>query len=136
MSIIAQIRNSKQCLRVVVLLALALINGLYSQSYSAIPVKSNTQLAMSANHSQHIESADHVMSSEHNTHQVAQYADCTSDAVCKSQCAWHCLLTQVVQPVAFSIDASAVLVTIVPSYQSKITATAVVETKIRPPITV
>ncbi len=136
MSIIAQIRNSKQCIRVVVLLALALINGLYSQSYSAIPVNSNIRLEMSANHSQHIENADHVMSSEQSTHQVAQYADCTSDAVCKSQCAWHCLLTQVVQPVAFSIDASAVLVTIVPSYQSKITATAVVETKIRPPISV
>ena len=134
MSIIAQIRNSKQCIRVVVLLALALINGLYSQSYSAIPISSNIQLEISANHSQHSESAGQVMGSEHSMHQVAQYADCTTDAVCKSQCAWHCLLTQVVHPVALSIDASAVFVTIVPSYQSKITAAAVFETKLRPPI--
>jgi hypothetical protein len=136
MSIIAQMRNSKQCLRVVVLLALALIYGLYSQSYSAIPVNSNAQLEMSASHSQHSESPDLAMSSEHSAHQVAQYGDCTSDAVCKSQCAWHCLLTQVVHPVAWSIHASAVLVAIVPSYQSKFAATAVFESKLRPPIAI
>lgn len=136
MSIISQIRNSKQCLLVVVLLALALINGLYSQSYIAIPVNSSPQPEMSANHSQHSESSDHVMNSEHSAHQLAQFSNCTSDAVCKSQCAWHCLLTQVVQPVALTIDASTVLVSIVPSYQSKITATAVVETKLRPPIAI
>jgi hypothetical protein len=134
MSIFKQIRNSKRCFNIVFLLALALLNGMYSQSYYAMPIVSEKAQLTLFDHSSHQEN---TMASMHAAHDLMQQNDCMdSDGACKSQCAWHCLLTQAVQPIPLYIDASTVIVAVVPNYQSKYAASAVFETKFRPPISV
>lgn len=129
MSIIQRIQQSKHSLYTVLLLALSLLNGLYSQTYSAIPMASNNTHTTIVSYVQHPESSEHAM------HETVKHGECLgSDAICKTQCAWHCQLSQALQPLPTRLNVPEQIASQLPTYQASIALTTSPELGLRPPI--
>ncbi len=129
MAIIQRIRQSKQCFYTVLLLALSMLNGLYSQSYSAIVTSTQDTHVANTSHVQH-----DVTLSEDFEHQTAQNGDCGLDASCKIKCAWHCQLMQTMQPLHTSLSYSYHLSNPLPAYPLNFAYSARSDQGLRPPI--
>ena len=125
---IQQIRASKRSFHVALLVMLSLFNGLYIQSITVMPSAPSHQHAENASHS------DHSGNSEHAMHGVAKLADCGSDAVCKTQCAWHCQLSQAMQPLLGIQSSREQIANQLPTYYSAIQVSPWSDSRLRPPI--
>jgi hypothetical protein len=128
MALIQQIRASRRSFHTALLVAFSLLNGLYIQSVTVMPLAPNHPHAEMSSHTGHSENAAHAM------HEAAKPADCGSDAVCKTQCAWHCQLSQAMQPLSGVAIAHAQIIHQSPSYYSAIQPKSWLDLKLRPPI--
>ncbi len=131
MAIIQRIQKSKWCFYTVLLLALCMLNGLYSQSYNAIAAP--PQDAHASNVSQQHQ---HLANAEHAMHETAQHSDCGSDAACKIKCAWHCQLSQAMQPLPSMLSIRVEIANQLLTYLPNSIASAMPELGLRPPISV
>ncbi len=131
MAIIQRIQQSKHCFYTVLLLALSLLNGLYSQTYSAMPMASSNTHTTNVSYMQHPESSEHAM------HETVKHGDCLgSDAVCKTQCAWHCQLSQAIQPLPSMLSIRLEIANQLLTYSPSSIASAKPELSLRPPISI
>lgn len=128
MPILAMIRYSKLKAGVMLVLALALLNGLSSQAYAPVPLPEPLQSSVA-------EYSPHHAAQDDSTHQQAAHADCPgSDAVCKTKCAWTCLLSQAVLAVAGPVSIETRFVTELPAYYPSVNLHAYLDMRLRPPI--
>lgn len=130
MAIIQRIQHSKHCIYAVLLLALFLLNGLYSQSYTSIPT------ATQSHHGSVSNLEDHSASSEHASHETAMHDDCGSNVACKTQCAWNCQLSQAMQPLPILLNVPVQIVNQLPTYQPHVAMATSLDQGLRPPISI
>jgi hypothetical protein len=83
-----------------------------------------------ASQSGHFENSTHAM------HETAKPADCGSDAICKTQCAWHCLLSQAMQPLTGMLAARTQIADKLPAYYSAMQPKSWLDLNLRPPISI
>jgi hypothetical protein len=67
-------------------------------------------------------------------HEADQPADCGSDAVCKTQCSWHCQLSQAMQPLPGLLTAPSQIADKLPAYYAVIQPRSWLDLNLRPPI--
>jgi hypothetical protein len=131
MAIIQRIQQSKRCFYTVLLLATCMLNGLYSQSYNTIAATSHASYASNASHQHH-----NLASSEHAMHETSQHSDCGSDAVCKMKCAWHCQLSQAMQPLPNMLSIDLQIASQLPNYDPSVIVKIRPDLSLRPPISI
>jgi hypothetical protein len=111
------------------LLALALLNGLFIQAYSSVP------LPLSAAHTMPVAHESGHSGGEHVDHAQAVQNDClTSDAVCKTKCAWSCQLSQAVTMLASPMPIVIRYAIEVPVYFKHERPSSFLDLGLRPPI--
>jgi hypothetical protein len=129
MPILAMIRHSKLKAGAILVLALALLNGMFSQAYGPVPLPEPLQSSVAA-HSQHHAGQDDA------THQQPAHADCLgSDAVCKTKCAWSCQLSQAMPVVASPLSIETRFSMELPAYFPSVNLISYLDIGLRPPIT-
>jgi hypothetical protein len=112
------------------MLALSLLNGLYSQTYSSMPSATQSHQSNVSSHEMH------YASSEHMTHETAKHDDCGLDGACKTQCAWQCQLSQAMQPLPVLLNVPVQIVNQLPTYQPRVALVASLDQGLRPPISI
>lgn len=123
MPLIAHIRQSKNTVWAIALLAIAMLNGLFIQAYSPIPLQMTITHTMSEDGGEHL------------GHEQPAPMDCsTSDSVCKTQCAWSCQLSQAVPMLDNAMPVAARYSTEIPVYFKHERTSSLLDRGLRPPI--
>ena len=128
MPILAMIRHSKLKAGAILVLALALLNGLFSQAYGPVPLLEPLQISVAA-HSQHHAGQDEAM------HQQSAHSDCPgSDAVCTTKCAWSCQLSQAIAVITSPLSIEPRFISELPVFFPSVNLIPYLDIGLRPPI--